>query len=148
HYQGAVVSDSLLMEGVKQNFADEGELAVAVLEAGVDILLDVAEPVATLDALERAVQAGRLDAARVDESFARVGRLKALAALPVGAFGQSGPYAADAFAADVAASAVTCLGDTSTLLPLAAEKTLCAVLVKPFTTAFDPPEQVLAEALR
>ena len=39
-FSGAVVSDSLLMEGVKVGCANEGELALETLNAGVDMLLD------------------------------------------------------------------------------------------------------------
>ena len=41
-FQGAVFSDSLLMDGVKSQAANEGELAVAALLAGIDVLLDIA----------------------------------------------------------------------------------------------------------
>ena len=52
------MSDSLLMEGVKIGCANVGELALKAINAGVDILLDVADPVGTLDSLEKAVAAG------------------------------------------------------------------------------------------
>src|SRR5690606_3636890 len=75
-FEGAVVSDSMLMEGVKVGCANEGELALKAINAGIDILLDVADPVGTLAALEAAVAAGKLSEARVDEALGRVLRLK------------------------------------------------------------------------
>ncbi len=50
------------MEGVKIGCANEGEIgARRPINAGIDILLDVADPVGTLAALEQAVAAGRTE---------------------------------------------------------------------------------------
>jgi hypothetical protein len=150
HFDGAVISDSLLMEGAKAGFANAGEMAVAALEAGVDILLDVADPVATVDALEAAVAAGRLDARRVDEAVARVERLKSMVlGAPAAAFDEAANRAATAeLAAEVARRAVTITKNIGGALPLRADRTLCAVLVNPFPlpSGADPP--VLGGALR
>ena len=40
-FRGVICSDSLLMAGVRDHFANEEEMALAVLKAGVDLLLDV-----------------------------------------------------------------------------------------------------------
>ena len=44
-FEGVVCSDSLLMAGVRDRFEREEEMALAVLNAGVDLLLDLEEPV-------------------------------------------------------------------------------------------------------
>lgn len=144
-FQGAVVSDSLLMEGVKVGCAGEGELAVKALNAGVDILLDLAEPLGTLAALERAVAAGELGAARVDEALSRVSRLKAAIfaavepAVPFDAAHNREQTAA--MALDIARRATIVRNDEG-LLPLRPELSTCAVLINPFplpSNAEPPP---------
>lgn len=75
-FEGVVVSDSLLMEGVRDTHDTPGEQAAALVRAGVDVLLDPEDPDAVVDGLARAVHAGRLDEARLDEAFARVWWLK------------------------------------------------------------------------
>lgn len=134
-FTGAAVSDSLLMEGVKIGSASEGELALKALHAGVDILLDVADPLAVLQSLEAAVAAGRLDEHRVDEALARVGKLKetAFAADPPGPFDESvNRRQTDELAFDVAWRAAQVYKNDNSLLPLKAERSLCAILVNPF----------------
>ncbi|HEX6964107.1 MAG TPA: glycoside hydrolase family 3 protein, partial [Lacipirellula sp.] len=150
NFEGAVVSDSLLMEGVKVGCASEGELALIALNAGVDILLDVAEPVSTLDALMAAVANGQLSEARVDEALVRVTRLKALASAggPVSA-GKLPPFdeaqnrrETDALALDIARRAVIQSKNDGGLLPFRPERSTCAVLVNPFplpSNAEPPP---------
>jgi beta-glucosidase-like glycosyl hydrolase len=75
-FTGAVVSDSLLMDGVKSRFTDEGEMVLQTLLAGVDLQLDVADVGRVLDVLELAIHEGRLSLGRVDEAFQRVVALK------------------------------------------------------------------------
>lgn len=148
-FAGAVISDSLLMEGVKQNFASEGELAEAAMLAGVDILLDVAEPVATLAALEAAVQGGRLPEARIEEAFARMWRLKEVAF----ASSHSGSVQELAeqttlLAKRVAVDSIRVDSKPGQLLPFNPSKKSCVVLVRPYQSHLDPPEQPLGAAVR
>lgn len=158
-FQGAEISDSLLMEGVKQESADEGTLAVEALEAGVDILLDVAEPVATLNALEAAVTQGRLSEERVEEAFNRLWGLKEKIfggpPRPAGIFlgnnfmpDELGEKVATSFAQECAKRAVHLVQDKPEILPLDPKRKLSAVLIKPFETNLDLPEQPLAAELR
>jgi beta-N-acetylhexosaminidase len=144
-FQGAVVSDSLLMEGVKVGCADEGELALTALNAGVDILLDVAEPLATLDSLEAAVHDGRLPPERVDEALARIVLLKAEA---FSGNSESTRFDEDKnrqhaarFARDVARRATVVSKNDGALLPLDPRRELCAIFVNPFPlpSNADPP---------
>ena len=151
-FQGTVVSDSLLMEGVKVGCADEGELALKALNAGIDILLDVADPVGTLNALEQAVAAGKLSNARVDEALGRVLKLKAAAfnAQQSSGFDETeNRRQTEAMALDIARRATVVPKQTGDLLPFTPERSLCAVLVNPFplpSNAEAPPlGKMLAE---
>lgn len=148
-FEGAVVSDSLLMEGVKSQCASEGELAVATLLAGVDILLDVAKPQTTLDALEAAVNAGELPEGRVEEAFARLWRLKRLM------FENEGPAEdtslaekTDALANKVATESIRTLAGEGKRLPFDPKQKVCAILVRPYESHLDPPQQPLGAALK
>ncbi|XKK40927.1 glycoside hydrolase family 3 protein [Nocardiopsis sp. ARC36] len=74
-YDGVVTTDALNMEGVRQRH-DDGEIAVRVLEAGVDQLLMPPDPAAAVAAIRTAVEEGRLTEERIDESVLRVLALK------------------------------------------------------------------------
>ncbi|MEQ8835417.1 MAG: glycoside hydrolase family 3 N-terminal domain-containing protein, partial [Lacipirellulaceae bacterium] len=151
NYKGVIVSDSLLMEGVKQQTDNEGDLAIAAINAGVDLLLDVADPVATLASLEKAVSAGPLQADRVEEAFDRDWNLKRMVFegnTPRSSNPEEGEEAAIQLAERAARGAVTVVNNTEGMLPLSKEKSLLAVLLKPFTTSLDDQEQPLASALR
>ena len=151
-FQGAVVSDSLLMEGVKVGCANEGELALKAVNAGIDILLDVADPVGTLAALEAAVAAGKLSEARVDEALGRVLQLKnaAFNGQPTPEFDVAeNRRLTESMALDVARRATVTPRNDGGLLPFKPERSLCAVLVNPFplpSNAEAPPlGKMLAE---
>ncbi|GAA1466127.1 glycoside hydrolase family 3 protein [Nocardiopsis exhalans] len=74
-YDGVVTTDALNMEGVRQRHAD-GEIAVRVLEAGVDQLLMPPDPGAAVSAIREAVESGRLTEERIDQSVLRILTLK------------------------------------------------------------------------
>jgi beta-N-acetylhexosaminidase len=144
-FKGAVISDSLLMEGVKVGCANEGELALKALNAGIDILLDVADPLGTLDALEAAVANGQLSERRVNQALARVQQLKSMV------FDRAAPRLFDetfnrrdtqALALDIARRATVISGSDGGLLPFSTDRSLCAILVNPFplpSNAEPPP---------
>lgn len=145
-FAGAVASDSLLMEGVKVGSANEGELALKALHAGVDILLDVADPLTVLDALEAAIAAGRLDQRRIDEALTRVWKLKEAISsrlrLSADSFDEAtNRQQTDHLALDVARRATQVYKNDISLLPLRADRSLCAILVNPFPlpSNADPP---------
>lgn len=148
-FEGAVVSDSLLMEGVKSQCENEGELAVATLLAGVDILLDVAEPQETLAALEEAVIAGKLPEQRVEEAFARLWHLKQQV------FENEGPAEetslaekTDTLANMVAMKAIRTLAGQEKRRPFDPSQKMCVVLVRPYESHLDPPQQPLGAAMK
>ncbi|MGJ7441155.1 glycoside hydrolase family 3 protein [Aquipuribacter sp. MA13-6] len=74
-YRGVIITDSLEMAGVRQQYGD-AEVAVRALEAGADVLLMPAAPMAARQALLDAVASGRLTEDRLDESLERVLALK------------------------------------------------------------------------
>ncbi len=148
-FEGAVVSDSLLMEGVTSQCANEGELAVDTLLAGVDILLDVAKPQATLAVLEEAVRVGKLPEARVEEAFARLWLLKQLM------FENEGPAEeislaekTDTLANKVAVESIRTLSDKQKIRPFNPTQKACAILVRPYDSHLDPPQQPLGAAMK
>jgi len=75
-FSGCVVSDSLLMEGIRDDAAGPGARAAALVDAGVDLLLDPQEPRAVVEGLVDAVESGRLSEERFHDAFERVWRLK------------------------------------------------------------------------
>lgn len=76
-FDGLVVTDSLRMAGIQHNEAEPpGAQAAALLQAGVDVLLDPPDPAAVADGLVEAVEQGRLDGARLDAACRRVVALK------------------------------------------------------------------------
>jgi len=75
-FAGLIVTDALIMGGMTQ-FASPEEVCVQALAAGADVLLMPVSPVAALNAIVAAVQAGRLSEARVQEAWTRVQAVKA-----------------------------------------------------------------------
>src|SRR5262245_43386251 len=75
-FKGVVCSDSLLMAGVRGQFEREEEMSLAVLNAGVDLLLDLKDPMRSIDYLCECVSSGKLAAGRVDEALERLWTLK------------------------------------------------------------------------
>jgi hypothetical protein len=151
-FQGVICSDSLLMAGVRDRFATEGELAMAALNAGVDVLLDFEDPLAVIDHLTKSFESGEIDEQRIDNSLERVIRLKkrVFERLPH-QWPEIAASTQESFAAgahDAARAAITMLDDNRRALPLDVAKPTVVVLLKPFETAIEPPEQPLGAALR
>lgn len=69
-FDGVIISDSLRMEGVR--VADDSEVAIRTLEAGVDVILDPPWPERAIAAVVGAIRSGRLSEARIEESVRRV----------------------------------------------------------------------------
>lgn len=152
-FQGAVITDSLLMDGAKIGFSSEGELALAALNAGVDILLDLAEPLETLAFLEAAVESGRLPMSRVDESFERVMRLKDEVFQDDGGEAPAFDPADNrdrtaALAINTARRAAVLVSGGAGLLPFRSDRTLAAVLIDPFQRPRNMPPPPLGDLLR
>ncbi|MDZ4700155.1 MAG: glycoside hydrolase family 3 N-terminal domain-containing protein [Rhodothermales bacterium] len=75
-FQGAVITDSLIMGAVRERYATEADRAAALLNAGVDIVLDPWDPPGAVAGIVAAVQAGRVTEARLDEAIARIESLR------------------------------------------------------------------------
>jgi beta-N-acetylhexosaminidase len=73
-YDGVVMTDALNMGAVAD--IPEPELAVASVQAGIDVILIPPSLSAAADALTRAVESGEISEARLDQSVARILRLK------------------------------------------------------------------------
>ncbi len=150
-FRGVVCSDSLLMAGVRDQFACEEEMALGVLKAGVDLLLDLAEPVNVVDYLCKCIKTGQLEFARVDEALARVWALKQrVFAKPaeMGAAQTVSRTEAQTLAKKIAARAVVLSRSAASALPFNPDQSTVAILLKPFQTAIEPLEQPLAAELR
>ncbi len=126
-FGGPVITDSLLMGAVQGTHAGAGAQAVALVSAGVDVLLDPDDPEAVVDGLVKGVEAGRLPERRLDEALGRVWALKekmhrrhgaeafATEAASVGVVGAAAHGRA---AASIARRAVTVLDAAPGVLPL------------------------------
>ncbi len=75
-FQGIVFSDALNMKAVSLYYAP-GELEVAALRAGADVLLYVEQVPVVFRAIQEAVFSGRLTEAQIDEKVRRILLLKA-----------------------------------------------------------------------
>ncbi len=75
-FEGVVVTDSLQMAGAKVEGRTEADVAVELLEAGVDLFVDAVDPEAVIEGLAEAVRDGRLDEGLLDAALARVDRLR------------------------------------------------------------------------
>jgi beta-N-acetylhexosaminidase len=75
-FQGILTSDDLWYEHVVERFGAE-EVAVRAFEAGHDMILKPADPVATIEALAGAVRVGRISEERVEDAARRLLTLKA-----------------------------------------------------------------------
>ncbi|MAT68655.1 MAG: hypothetical protein CMJ58_03950 [Planctomycetaceae bacterium] len=158
-YDGAIITDSVLMAGAMEQTTSEPDLCLRALQAGVDLLLDVGDPVAAVAELEQAVQRGDLPLERVDDAVARVLRLKQM--VLINSEGNIGGAATtpepdnetdlqdrtQAAAAEVAAAAIE-VRSGAEHLPLSASQSLLAVLVNPYRSHLDPDTPELFTALQ
>jgi len=70
-YGGLVATDALMMGAITRTI-DAAEAVVRAAEAGNDVLLYPADPLEAVDALEKALQTGRLNEGRIDRAVARI----------------------------------------------------------------------------
>lgn len=124
-FGGLIVTDALIMDGVRRNGAN-GEVAVEAVEAGADILLMPVNAVEAIDAVLDAVRSGRIPAARIDESVRRILAAKRAVGLDRGAQTDTAAFARllsdgahERWADDVAARSLTLVRLANGALPLA-----------------------------
>ncbi|QDP97843.1 glycoside hydrolase family 3 protein [Microlunatus elymi] len=123
-YTGVIITDSLRMQGVRELY-DDGEVAVRAIEAGVDVLLEPADPERAVSALTDAVASGRLTEQRIDESVVRVlqlkqrrGILQPAPTVPAKITAEVGSQESHARAAEITARTLTLIRDDDQLFPL------------------------------
>jgi len=77
-YDGVVLTDDLEMHAIVDHYGP-GDAAVAAFLAGCDMLLickDRDREIAAFEAMEKAVASGSIDTVRLDQSVARIQRVK------------------------------------------------------------------------
>jgi beta-N-acetylhexosaminidase len=126
-FRGLVVTDALHMDGVKGQ-GRAGEVAVAAVLAGADILLIPPDAAEVIDAVTAAVRAGLVTEDQIEQSARRVLAAKAAAGLMGGAQvnlsrlgARMGPAEHVAWAEAVAERSITLVRDQDGLLPLAVD---------------------------
>lgn len=162
-FAGAVITDSLLMGGIKQTHATPGEQAAGLVAAGVDILLDVDDPAAAIAGIVEAVEQGALPEARLDSAVARVWALKQHFVDRFGAGFFTDPQAAlgsegvalpedTALAAQIAQQAITTHEDSSVLLPLGLDaeraRDLLVLTIRTQRSRLDPVVQPIGQVVQ
>ncbi len=136
-FAGVTVTDAMTMEGIARGYGVE-ESSVRSVEAGDDIILMPQDATRAIDAIVRAVESGRVAAARIDESVRRILELK----VRTGAVSQPlvsletlrdvvGAPEHRALAEQVAERAVTLLRDSASLLPLRGTASIHVIAVAP-----------------
>jgi beta-N-acetylhexosaminidase len=75
HYDGLVVTDSLQMQGVRDMHSD-AEIPVLAIEAGADQMLMPPNLEVAINGVLNAVHSGRISQQRIDQSVARILKLK------------------------------------------------------------------------
>lgn len=123
-FDGVIMTDSLGMAGVRQQFGDD-RVPVEAIKAGVDVLLNPPKVEVAYDAVLGAVWSGEISEKRLDESVRRILTLKAKRGLfedpyadPAGLDVIGSPESLAA-ADEMANESVTLLKNEADLLPLA-----------------------------
>ncbi len=123
-FGGLLYTDAMTMGAIVDRL-EPGEAAVRALQAGADVILSPADPVAAIEAIEAAVASGRLPAARLEAAVRRTLEAKARAGLHRGRQVDPrrirrvvGAPAHRAFAASAAARSLTLARDLEGLVPL------------------------------
>jgi beta-N-acetylhexosaminidase len=74
-FDGLIVTDGLDMQGITDNYSP-GEAVILALLAGADMMLISPDAMAAINEVKRAVQTGRINESRVDESVRKILNLK------------------------------------------------------------------------
>lgn len=135
-FKGLIVTDALDMGGVAKGFTP-GDAAVRAIEAGADVLLMPADPVAAINAVVEAVKQGRIAKKRLDESLERVLAAKARVGLSVSRYVNTRAIlkvvnlpASNQRAMEIAQRAVTLLKNDYHLLPVRSGSQACFAILR------------------
>jgi len=74
-FTGIVVTDGLRMRGISKHF-DSGTAAIMAMLAGNDLLIDSANPIMAIEAVQQAVHEGEISMERLDKSVIKILRAK------------------------------------------------------------------------
>ncbi|HYJ79115.1 MAG TPA: glycoside hydrolase family 3 N-terminal domain-containing protein [Longimicrobiaceae bacterium] len=123
-FGGIVFTDAMNMGALTRRYG-QGEAAVLAVQAGADLLLQPTDIPGSIDAVVRAVETGRLPAARIDESARRILAAKSRAGIPGrgpvhadSAAGAADNPATRALAEEVARRSITLVRDRGGRVPL------------------------------
>ncbi len=123
-FEGIVFTDAMTMRGITDMYGI-GEASVRALEAGSDVVLSPKAVSDVIDAIEEAVETGRMSRSRLEESARRILNLKARLGLHRDRFVSLdavnrvvgiGPH--NAFADTAATRSITLVRDQDRLLPM------------------------------
>jgi beta-N-acetylhexosaminidase len=147
-FSGLVLTDAVDMGGIVDHF-DPGEAAIRAILAGSDQVIKSPDTDAAIAGVRRAVESGRISAARLDESVARV--LEAKRRFPPAAADPEAPFRVidrpehRALAAEIAARAVTLVREAPGALPLSAGQRVVHVVVNDIASVAAPGRELAAE---
>ena len=123
-FEGIVFTDAMTMRGITDMYGI-GEASVRALEAGSDVVLSPKAVPDVIDAIEEAVETGRMSRSRLEESARRILNLKARLGLHRDRFVSLdavnrvvGIGAHNAFADTAATRSITLVRDQDRLLPM------------------------------
>jgi beta-glucosidase-like glycosyl hydrolase len=134
-FHGLVVTDGMPMQGITDHYSAD-EAAILAIEAGVDAILVPAEFVKAYDGVLAAVQSGRINRQRLDESVRRILAVKSWLGLDRSRLVDVEKIAdivaapeTEALAGKISDASVTLLRHQNNLLPLPAKTRLKIVAV-------------------
>jgi beta-N-acetylhexosaminidase len=134
-FKGIILTDALEMGGIAKGYS-ASEAAVKAIQAGTDVLVMTPDPEAAIKAIMAEIRAGRITAARIDESVERILAAKALTGLDhqryvdVEAIGDAvNSPEANRRAQEIADRAVTLVKNERNLIPLRNPSKTCFPLL-------------------
>lgn len=147
-FAGLVVTDAVDMGGIVDHF-DPGEAAVRAILAGCDQVVKSPDTDAAIAGVRRAVAAGRISEARLDQSVARI--LEAKRRFPASAPDPEAPFRVvdspehRALAEDIAARAVTLVREAPGALPFASSQRVVHLVVNDIASVAAPGRELAHE---
>lgn len=159
NFKGVVITDSLLMGGIGADHLTEAELCAQLNANGVDMLLDVKDVPHIVEGMMQMVADGKVSEARIDEALDRIWQMKTHFIEKFGDDFYTNPakYFPDVQIGDadvqlradeMAISAIQETKSNPAICPIPTNESVLAILIKPFNTPIDLPEQPFAQALR
>ena len=151
-FNGPVITDSLIMKAIQNYYPSSRHMATALINAGVDILLDPPEPEEMVQAIVASVKDGDIAMQRLDEAISRIESIKKRIGYRMGCASLATAHQvfapslvgcdahttfAQEFAREILPPPLPSLPDSSPV-----------ILFKSHTHRFDPPQQPLYAFLK